>query len=347
MEGSRTGWLFDLLHLIPDRSRYRQAIIDAFVIASDESDLDVMAGLLMRFADAGDTNAGDILRESLDHLPPGVLDTVGFRFVQLYGLPALPALIMRLDDAGGNWLRAQAEEEFGVDAVAAVLAASTDPRVIAFDERTRRRENRVPEAPSRLSLDEFVAELDAAPDRIRSLALRFAAGAELGELVRVIELIEAGHRHVAGLLRIGARIPLPRMPANLIALAESPDADIADAAIDALVHFPGPETLAVGRRLFDAGNWGAVELLAGATAEEIRALPARLAGITDAETDASDRHGRARHDEGTKEFRAMDAGLDGGGHALQLLPAQCRAATGRGERDSSWYDRGVAVRLQR
>lgn len=139
------------------------------------------------------------------------------------------------------------------------------------------------EAPSRLSLDEFVAELEAAPDRLRSLALRFAAGAELGELVCVVELIEAGHRHVAGLLRVGARIPLPRMPANLIALAESPDADIADAAIDALVHFPAPETLAVGRRLIEAGNWGAVELLAAATANEIRALPARFAGITDAE----------------------------------------------------------------
>jgi hypothetical protein len=277
-EGTRGVWLADMLDLLPDANRYWAAVKAAYARAAasrvaDPWDVAHLAQLLRLRAGRGDAAAAEVLRAGSVDLPLRVLELVGPELLLLDGLEALPALAARFgaDVTGeGGWLFAVASETFGSGPVEAILAAAADPRARAYLAANGEADVATPSR--RGGWVEFLAELDRKPRRSTSLA--FARRATTEELSLLVEAIDAGGPHLELLLHAG-RERLPRMPARLVELATG-DGPVARAAIAALVQFRTPESLALGRRLVEAGRFNGVRLLGAAGDEEVAGLADRL-----------------------------------------------------------------------
>lgn len=274
-EGYRSGWLMEMLGMLPDPRPFYETILGSFLDSTDARDVEQMAGIIVTLAEQGSLKARSALYEKFDRQEFNEDWMLSLRLINLDGIEGLlhvaRVLGRRLatdsDFWLGGYLQHVADEQFGMAAVDEVLlkAAVDSPDVRRFhhDLREPRHEESTQDAP--YALDTYLSDLVESGRRARLLASRFARCGSESDHRELFELIERelDASRLASMLRVfAARIDPPRGVDGVLRFARHEDAAVRKVAIDVLKRFTDHRLGDLAVELLDAGNLEAIDLLA-------------------------------------------------------------------------------------
>jgi hypothetical protein len=272
-EGTRAGYLRELVNLLPDREFYYDKVITALPESGDDWDSVQRFRFVAYRAVDGDDRAR---RAIYDHFEPGpkLGEVIAIEFLKLGGLPGfifaagkIGGLLLTMpDEVDQWWLWWKATEKFGeAEALAALRqAAPTDVRLEAYRVAVEAPQT-TPELPTTLSYAELRRRL---PELRDYRLLRWGDGASPEELASAARgLVQADSldlqiKH----LRIFARCPFPLYLDLLLKLAASEDDSLAYAAVVALAQLKHPSVRELAFQLVAQRREGrrmAIRMLSG------------------------------------------------------------------------------------
>jgi hypothetical protein len=280
-EGTRGGWLFEILELTRSLDDYRRPILDALRTVSPDSmgnwtacQLMVLAGC---FAERGCVESRRAIYEVFDRQEFGDPSVGGHTIINLDGLDGLGhvAEVVGADlpvrDVSGwsEYLVIGCEEDSGKEATEAFLAerAGSSQAVTAFVDHvaSKRKPISCQPEPNLPTLDEFVEAMRGEDYFPMFRFARLQDDATLAEAFRCV-LAEPDPRVQARGLRAFARRPMPWLDEKVIAMAKGEDDELASAALRALGAISDERVRELGvAMLRDHPEWisrGAARLLA-------------------------------------------------------------------------------------
>jgi hypothetical protein len=262
-EGTRAGYMLELVNLLPDRQFYCDEVLKALPRSGDDWDAVQRFHFATYMSFDGDERAKRIAYESFDP-GPRMGEAIAIDFVRMDGLKGLlfaaakiGALLMsKPDEVDEGWLWCQAVEICGEDKATSALseAGSTDPRVEAYRlaamAGTQSGRGNSKEITG-LSYEDLRPRMPG----LRGFTLRSwgqqASTNDFERAARGLAILRTSEDQIQH-LRIFSQRQFPFGPALLLSLSSSDNADVAYAAVVALSNIQHPSVRTEAFRL--AGN---------------------------------------------------------------------------------------------
>jgi hypothetical protein len=269
VEGSRNTYLFEVLQATGQPETFAEPILAALARSSAKRDISQLLGLVLRFADDEYPDAREALYRAFDRDDTADPFSGASELISLDGLDGLLYVADRMGAAPPDdevdlhawYFVAEAEEEYGKDAVQRALAAAQteNPRIQAFLEAVARSEaerGAPPQAdrPDLTGLSygqvkQAIAALQPGKRDILSLLAferwgRDASDADLAHASADL-LVTNEARQLARYLRLFARRPYPRDPAPILPLVRHADHQVMVSAFRALARIAHPSVRAL------------------------------------------------------------------------------------------------------
>jgi len=277
-EGTRAGYMLELVNLLPDRQFYCDEVLKALPGSGDDWDAVQRFHFATYMSFDGDERARQVMYESFEP-GPNMGEAVAIDFVRMDGLKGLlfaaakigALLISKPNEMDGGWLWMQAREICGEQEATTALcqAGAIDPRVEAY-----RLAAVAGEANSHRGIGtwEEIKALSYAQLKPKLLGLRAFRLSGWGKRASTDDVERAAHGLMAAQvpeeqiqhLRVFSRRPFPLDPSLLLKLSFSANEDLALAAAVALAQIMHPSVREVAFRLVGnrlAGRDAAIAML--------------------------------------------------------------------------------------
>lgn len=274
-EGTRAGFMFELVNLLPDRRFYCDEVLRSLPSSADDWSAVQRFDFATYMAFDGDERAKRMAYESYDPGPKNG-EAIAIDFVRMDGLSGLifaaakiGALLMsKPDEVDQGWLWSQAVQICGEEKAKEALsqASLTDPRVEAYLfaalARPHSHDGRSREVAG-LSYEELKPRMA----NFRSFQLgswgRQASADNLDQAARGLETLRTSSDQIQH-LRIFSRRAFPLDPGVLLTLSSSTEPEVAYAAAVALSNIQHPAIRTEAFRLADhqlVGREWAIKML--------------------------------------------------------------------------------------
>lgn len=265
-EGNRAQYMFDMLQLVDDQAWFRDRILAALQTTEDDSDRWQVFELARMFAENGDAGARNAIYAAFEAHPLENDVTPAFAIVDLDGVEGflfvadrVGPMLANLKPLDVHWFMEHAKQEIGSDELQQAIdrTAVNNDRVAAFlkvaDEAEAERKAKNATSRTLKSYVNYKQDILERPTDAVRFAFYWGKRASHDEIAQAAAdlLLDHDRDRLLVYLRIFRRRVFPLDPARLIALAESDDDEIANAALGALENVSHPDARALAIRFLD------------------------------------------------------------------------------------------------